>query len=333
MTKHRILFALLGCFLLPASHLAAEGRLLSANCTVRLATGDEAKTLLSADDDYLQTLSRFDLQVRLQRLEGATLPRLKERIVQEIVPWNEDDGAKVLGVIDRLRERTAGLNIAWPKTVLLIQTTGREDADAPYTRANAIVIPKRTASQGADKLERLFVHELFHILSRASPELRQRMYAVIGFEPCSEIPLPAAIRDRKITNPDAPRIDSFQIINHGMERFAVTPVLLSKSDQYDPVKGGTLFNYADFRLMRLEKGEAGFRPLLREGQPVLLEPKETPDFHNQIGQNTGYIIHPDEVLADNFIHLVFGTAGLKSPQVIEGMKRVLQNLAGKNPLR
>jgi hypothetical protein len=212
---------------------------------------------------------------------------------------------------------------------LLIQTTGKEDADAPYTRANAIVIPRRTAIQGADKLERLFVHELFHILSRNNATLRQRMYAVIGFEPCPEIALPAAIRDRKITNPDAPRVDSFQLINQGMERFAVTPVLISKSEQYDPVKGGTLFHYADFRLLRLEKGETGFRPALANGQPILLEPNQTPDFHQQIGQNTGYIIHPDEVLADNFIHLVFGTAGLKSPQVIEGMRRVLKSLDEK----
>lgn len=312
---------------------AQEATNLAVNCQVRLASPAEARKLLTTDDDYLQTLSRFDLQVRLQRIDGATLPRLKERITQEVLAWNQEDGAKVLSVMDRLRERTAGWKIPWPRTVLMIQTTGREDADAPYTRANAIVLPKKSLRNSIEKMEQLFVHELFHILSRANPEFRQKMYAVIGFEVCPEIPLPAAIRERKITNPDAPRIDAVQRISQGMERFAITPVLISKTEHYDPVMGGTLFKYADFRLMRLQQTAEGWKPQLMNDQAILLEPSATPEFHQQIGANTGYIIHPDEVLADNFIHLIFGTGNLKSPQVIEGMKKVLQTLAGNNPLR
>ena len=35
-------------------------------------------------------------------------------------------------------------------------------------------------------------------------------------------------------------------------------------------------------------------------QPVLLDPEDLPDYHRRIGRNTNYIIHPDEILADNF---------------------------------
>ena len=40
------------------------------------------------------------------------------------------------------------------------------------------------------------------------------------------------------------------------------------------------------------------RPVLATGEPVLLDPANVPDFHEQIGRNTKYIIHPEEVLAD-----------------------------------
>ena len=49
----------------------------------------------------------------------------------------------------------------------------------------------------------------------------------------------------------------------------------------------------------------GWRAVLVDGQPVLHE-ASVPDFHRQIGSNTGYIIHPEEILADNFAALVTG---------------------------
>ena len=43
----------------------------------------------------------------------------------------------------------------------------------------------------------------------------------------------------------------------------------------------------------------------------------------QIGGNTNYIIHPDEILADNFVHLALEAEKLATPRIIEEMKKTL----------
>ena len=59
-----------------------------------------------------------------------------------------------------------------------------------YTRANAIVFPEKFLKGGAPWVQRVLCHELFHVLSRANKELRERCYAAIGFEKCDELVFP-----------------------------------------------------------------------------------------------------------------------------------------------
>lgn len=75
--------------------------------------------------------------------------------------------------------------------------------------------------------------------------------------------------------------------------------------------------------MRLKETDAGWQPAVGGAQSLLLDPNEVADFHAQIGRNTKYIIHPDEVLADNFVHLVLGDEKLASPEIVVGMQNVV----------
>ena len=60
-----------------------------------------------------------------------------------------------------------------------------------------------------------------------------------------------------------------------------------------------------------------------KGQPVVINPREEQAFLDKIGQNTNYIIHPDEILADNFVRLVMSDDNVPTPQIIDEMRRVL----------
>jgi hypothetical protein len=71
--------------------------------------------------------------------------------------------------------------------------------------------------------------------------------------------------------------------------------------------------------MKVERQEGGWRPLLVEGEPVMLAVEQLKSFSEQIGQNTKYIIHPDEIMADNFVHLIMQTEKLASPKIVEQM--------------
>jgi hypothetical protein len=45
----------------------------------------------------------------------------------------------------------------------------------------------------------------------------------------------------------------------------------------------------------------------------------------QIGRNTEYVIHPEEVLADNFALLVLKKANVPSPEILQKMREVLSH--------
>jgi hypothetical protein len=65
----------------------------------------------------------------------------------------------------------------------------------------------------------------------------------------------------------------------------------------------------------------------------LLDPQATPAYFDRIGRNTKYIIHPDEILADNFTLLVFGVDKPTSPAVLAALRERLEPVAGEAPVK
>jgi hypothetical protein len=153
-------------------------------------------------------------------------------------------------------------------------------------------------------------------LSRENPALREKLYESIGFTKCDEIEFPPELRSRKITNPDAPRNDhAIRVSIHGEEVRAV-PILFSKAPKYDVGRGGEFFNYLQLSFLQV--------PGTSTAQPVLATPEEISGFFEQVGHNTDYIIHPEEILADNFALLIIGEHKVQSPEVLEKMRRILE---------
>lgn len=310
---------------------------LTADTQLEFASLETGRTLVSTRDNFIGALSRFDRQVRLQTDGEATEAALLEFLAREVVAW--DDAATgndpveattrtlITQSIERLRPKLESFRIPLPKTVLLVQMSGKEEANAAYTRGTAIMLPKpRIQKMKPDALDRLLLHELFHVLSRNAPELRRDLYRIIGFHVCDPMALPSAMADLKLTNPDAPLIDCRIELTDDGETCWAAPILYSSSATYDAIKKPPLFQYLTFRLMKLEEHDGRWRPLVKDGDPALIDPAQSKSFADQIGQNTKYIIHPDEVLADNFVFLVMQTEKLPSPEIIE---RMSERLRGK----
>ena len=66
------------------------------------------------------------------------------------------------------------------------------------------------------------IHELFHIRNQNNPTLRYKLYNSLGFHHCNEIILPSELLNKKITNPDAPRLDVYINVHHKENIFKVT---------------------------------------------------------------------------------------------------------------
>jgi hypothetical protein len=159
-------------------------------------------------------------------------------------------------------------------------------------------------------------HELFHILSRRNPALREKLYELIGFRKCGEVEFPSDLKSRKITNPDAPRNDHAIQLRVGGEDVRAVPILFSNAAKYDVNRGGEFFNYLQLSFLQV--------PKMSSAQRMLAAPEEVSGFFEQVGRNTKYIIHPEEILAENFALLIIDEHDLPSPEILQKMRLILE---------
>mgnify|MGYP000627986009 CR=1 FL=1 len=122
-------------------------------------------------------------------------------------------------------------------------------------------------------------------------------------------------------DPDAPVVEHCIRVLMDDETYWVAPVLFSRTPRYDPETGGTFFRYLEFRLMAIDRKTSA--AILKDSKPLLLKPDAVEGFYEQIGRNTGYIIHPEETLANNFVHLMQKKQDLKNPEIPKKIEQLL----------
>ena len=165
---------------------------------------------------------------------------------QNVVDWPDAQRKSIQTALAAIQPGLEALKPPLPKTVYLIKTTGKEEGGSAYTRGPAVVLPEAMIGGSPKSLQRLIAHELFHVLSRASPELREKLYKAIGFEKCDEVELPASLKDRRITNPDAPRNDHcIRVQVDGKPVWAV-PIIYSRTEKYDVARGASCLPISSF---------------------------------------------------------------------------------------
>jgi hypothetical protein len=151
------------------------------------------------------------------------------------------------------------------------------------------------------------------------------MYTAIGFVKCDEIEFPAALRARKITNPDAPRNDHFIRLEKAGATCLAVPILFATTESYDVQRGGEFFDYLSFEFLVVSQAADSRQvgSITENSAPKLLRPQAVTGFYEQIGRNTQYIIHPEEILADNFALLILGRENVPSPEILQKMRAIL----------
>jgi hypothetical protein len=316
---------------------------LTPDTTIHFATRAEGERLLSRPDRFLESLSRFDREIRVGK-SSATEAELLAAIREDVVDWEAEELTRYRETLSALRPKLARFHIPWPERIWLVRTRGEMESGAAYCRQEAIVIPRRMDQKSPEELEHLLTHELFHVLSNQNPGLRPKLYGIVGFEPMEPLELPAPLADRKITNPDAPKIDCFLWVVHQGEVLPAAPLLLARSP-FREDGPSSLFALLQFQLVALQPQQEpaapdsptlrsrratgpssrseSFQVLQREGEPLLLNPDRACLYWN-IGINTNYIIHPEEVLADNFVYLIHDRPDLPTPRIVEQLRQLFE---------
>jgi hypothetical protein len=302
-------------------------------CTVLIfAQVEEAKKRLTTKDDFIKSLSPFDRSARLKTDKFVSEEEFLKYIAEQVRPWKIDDRTNITAMFESVAGDLKDFDLNFPPKILLIKTTGREEGGAAYCRSNAIIIPQSMLVQRNVGLETILIQELFHILSANDSKFKEALYELINFKKCDDIELPEKIRDIKITNPDGVKNDHYVEVQYKDDIIQMVPVIYSSVPKYDVAKGSEFFRYLKINLLAIEK--AGDRWRYKRdsnGEPVLLELLDVPDYFNKIGFNTNYVFHPEEILAKNFVLMVKGTQPVKSEWVIEGMRKLLQRDSDEIP--
>ena len=292
---------------------------LQEGTIIRLASPERGRALLGEVDEFVKHLSPFDLQAKLDRTDEVSAEDYSAFAAEQVLEWSEEETGKMAEIVRQSQEAIAakGLQLRLPEVIEVVKSTILEEGSAAgYTRGQYIVLAEKGISLGT------FIHELFHVYSRNNPEKEAELYEIIGFHRCNEVPYPAAIEARRLTNPDAPFNHDFIRIEHeGKEKEAMM-VLFGNKD----FEGGSFFQYLSIRLMLIEGEEDHKKALLQDGEPVLLSFNDVDKLFEQIGRNTNYNIHPEEISAEHFRLLL--TAEEEGPDqiLIEKMQAALSKM-------
>jgi hypothetical protein len=276
------------------------------------ASAEQARAVLTTKDAFVERLSPFDRAARLKTDQPVAEQEYLDFVAAAALEWTAAEKTSMAAAYRALAPKLAALHLPLPAEILAIETTGQEEGHTPYTRQNAVIVPGSKLQSANFDGRRLLAHELFHIASRTNPGLAERLYAVIGFHPCGVARYPASLAARKLTNPDAPRNDYCIHVTLDGQPVNATPILFSKAAAYDRSRGGEFFEYLELGLL--------IRDAAAERVVGL---HEVAGFFEQIGQNTEYVIHPEEILADNFALLALDARNVKTPAVLDALRAAL----------
>ena len=298
---------------------------LSSESELGFASRETGIAILTIRDDYVSRMSRFDRMLRLKSTQPVSERAYLDFVAANVLECTDADITRLKPLVQQLQAAMQQFRLPLPSTVLLIKTTGKEEVGQAYTRANAIVFPERNLGENDETLLFLLSHELFHVMSRHDASFRQNAYGLIGFRIGNEIPLPDLIAPLQITNPDAVRHDSYIDVTSEGRKTTVVPVLLSRSAVFDPQIGSDLDHFWTLRLLVVSRvlPDENWRPVEQNGAPRLLKLSQVEDFVEQVGRNTRYVIHPEEILADNFALLVTGEE-VREPNRLDALRQLLE---------
>lgn len=305
--------------------IALAQAVTAPSISLHFASLEEGREILRTRDGFIRRLSPFDRAARLKTDREVSETEFLNFVAGKVIEWDSADRGRVEQAFDRIRPALGEYPLNWPESVHFVHTTGEEEGGAAYTRGKAVVLPRTRLDRSPEELAQLVAHELFHVLSRHDRDIRDRLYRVIGFDRCPEVELPKSLARRRITNPDAPvNAHRIRVQQEGRQYWAV-PVLYSRSERYDPLQGGSFFKYLQFRLLlEAAEDEAATASAPAGSTSRLVEVNEVSGFFEQIGRNSSYIIHPEEILAVNFALIVTGETEFPSPEVAEGIRSVLR---------
>ena len=286
----------------------------------RYASAQEGKELLLANEEYYSHFTQNDIDYRMGK-SGATMDELLKASADEIRSFNLIEKIFIDHDISKMVRTLEKNGYVLPETdeiVFIKSDMSVEMGNSGYTHGTQIYLNSLNIFLGiipggsGEFFNEMLWHELFHCLTRCNPEFRAQMYSLIGFTITdSEFELPPCVQELFISNPDVEHHNSY-----------ATFIIDGKETDCFPV-WITTKNYAE----AISDPEAGKAVVLIpiDGTDIYYTREQASNFDSVFGTNTGYVIDPEECMADNFAYAMFYGIGGKNgqgypdPEIIQGI--------------
>ncbi len=318
--KLKTFLIVFGSVLLLAGLFVGITEISASKIPHRYASAKEGRELLLSHTAYYDDFTQNDIDYRMKK-HGATMNELLEATTAEIKSFNLIEKFMLDCRIAKMARTLKKYGYVIPKSqeVIYIKTDmSVEGGHSGYTHGNEIYLNSVNVafsflSAGSnDYFGHLLWHELFHCLSRNNPEFRTDMYSLINFKVVdSDYELPECLRDKFFHNPDVEHHNSYASFTIDGNDIDCFMVWICAQDY--PENGGVSgFNT-----------EAVLVPI--DGSDTYYTLDRAIDFDEVLGTNTGYVIDPEECMADNFADAMqFGIAGkdgqgYPNPEIIQGV--------------
>lgn len=294
---------------------------MSNRLNIRFASKEEGQQLIKSNTGYYNRLTQMDIDWRARK-EGSTLDELIAFAQRNVLDFTERDKDIVMQTVKFIEHRLNEFDchLPLPDEIIFIKTTMEDESKASaYTSGNMIFLNTFYIRDSSPFLRELIAHELFHCITRHSPEFRQKMYSLIGFTVMDhDIEFPERIKRILMANPDVEHIDNYaEFTIDGVKRkCALVSYYIRSWAEASKLEGpfAGFFNNIRVALMPLDELD----------HPYMIS--DASDFWEKMGSNTTYINAPEECLAVNFSYaIVYGPdMEYETPQLIKSILLALK---------
>ncbi len=258
---------------------------------------------------FFDYISMADIEIQIKQnfapntSRKTAVDRYKDFLRKDVMDFSKADLAFIEGVLKEMYQLCNQVSSdIFPSQLILIKTHGKHYGNSVYyTRENSIVIPADALEQqNHNAFLSTMLHELSHIYTRYHPKKKKALYQLIGFEEIGtlgSLQMDNALEEILLLNPDGINFAQRIQLTKGEEKINAIPIITAKKKNYDPAMPD-FFLYLDFNIYQVKAGKV----LSDKNGKSTIQLAEFPDFFTQIKDNTQYIIHPDEIIADNFMH-------------------------------
>jgi hypothetical protein len=291
-----------------------------------LGTADaQAAIVLDTMTTYFNNITSLDMAIQMQDAElqylerDSLLPIYKWFLQQHVQHFSPAERNLIVQYQREVSVFTQKIqpNLL-PKDLRFIKTDGKIYGELTcFTRHNCIFLPQKMMENALRGDTARFKNTLAHIISRYKPRLAQQLYKRIGFDTIQHLRLSdSLLAVRILGNPDGANPYRISL----SDSITGTMLNLASSTDFDDTEPFEAHLNWDMYAVEKCAGEWCVKSDSL-GESTLSNTWEVP-FYKKTTTNTAYTLHPDEILAENFV-LLFRSKTEPKPLAIEAAGRVL----------